>query len=101
MECKFVDGKRRMTISYSGLGGSRGPIGLLGSRHELLELVGLGPVRDHTLEHVLMVGEWLDAAEFGGRHQVCHDHGSCISCPSLLTVGVLPAKLTRCAGFSQ
>jgi hypothetical protein len=35
--------------------------------------MGLGPTRDHALEHVGEPGQGLDPVELRGRHQTCHD----------------------------
>jgi hypothetical protein len=44
--------KRRLTVAALGINGSREPLGLPGPRQQPLELVRLGPARDHALEHV-------------------------------------------------
>src|SRR3954470_1985706 len=55
------------------MGGSREPLGLPGPGQQPLELVGLGPARDHTLEHVGEPRQGLDPVELRGRHQARHD----------------------------
>src|SRR3954468_6903753 len=57
----------------SGIDGSRELPGLPGPRQQPLELVRLGPARDHALEHVGQPRLRLDPVELGGRHQACHD----------------------------
>jgi hypothetical protein len=55
------------------MNGSHEPLGLPGPRQQPLELVGLGPARDHALEHVGEPGQRLDPIELRGRHQARHD----------------------------
>jgi hypothetical protein len=55
--------KRHLPITRSGVQGSLKPLGLPGPRQEPLELAGLGPARDHTLEHVGEPRRRLDFAQ--------------------------------------
>src|SRR4051794_39110808 len=57
----------------SGMARRRELFGLPSPRQQPLELVRLGPARDHALEHVGQPGQRLDPVEPGGRHQAGHD----------------------------
>src|SRR3954453_23324836 len=57
----------------SGIDRSRELLGLPGPRQQPRELVGLGPARDHALEHVGEPRQGLDPVELGSRHQAGHD----------------------------
>src|SRR3954452_19914104 len=61
------------TAVRSGMARRRELVGLPGPRHQPLELVRLGPARDHALEHVGEPGQRLDPVELRGRHQARHD----------------------------
>src|SRR3954471_15168724 len=57
----------------SGMARRRELFGLPGPGQQPLELVRLGPARDHALEHVGQPRQGLHPVELGGRHQAGHD----------------------------